>query len=195
MSGMLHSRRHVNPHQIERARELAPHVRDAGCAPPLSIEILFPQDRRAMVERIEQLREPEGVLRQHRKLERPHHLFDDIVEARCLEYHGPETMVALVRELLRADAVESAYDFGFGESLPFAQLMEDVVGAHDSILQIWTSLPFEAERLGHIEHNQFAARELEHEIANRGDTDLPASARAIRFRKVGIALLHFRSRI
>ena len=49
-----------------------------------------------MVERVEQLREPEGVFRQHRELERPHHLLDDIVEPRGLEHQRPQAVLALV---------------------------------------------------------------------------------------------------
>ena len=45
-----------------------------------------------MVERVEQLREPERVLGQHRELERPHHLIDDLVEPRRLEHQRPEVV-------------------------------------------------------------------------------------------------------
>ena len=88
-------------------------------------------------------------------------------------------MIALVCKLFCAGAVEHTKHVGFRQPFPFLQLMEDVVGSYDSILQIRAGLALEAERLGHIEHNQLAARELEHEIADGGDANLPAHAGAV----------------
>ena len=49
---------------------------------------------RLVVERVEHLRQPEAVLGEHRKLQRPHHLFDDVVEARGFEDQVPQLVVA-----------------------------------------------------------------------------------------------------
>ena len=43
-----------------------------------------------MIERIEQLREAEGILRQHREFQRPDDLFDHFVEPRRLEHKRPQ---------------------------------------------------------------------------------------------------------
>ena len=70
-----HSIRDVYAHQIERARELRAHVGHAGGAPPLPIRVFFAQDRIPMVERVERLRQPEGVFGQTRELQRS----DDLI--------------------------------------------------------------------------------------------------------------------
>ena len=47
-------------------------------------------------------------------------------------------------------------------------LREDVVGPHHRVLQVRAGFALEAERLLDVEHNQLAARILQHEIADRG---------------------------
>ena len=49
-----------------------------------------------MVEAVERLRQAERVLRQHRQLERPHRLIDDVVEARGFEHQAPEIVRLVV---------------------------------------------------------------------------------------------------
>ena len=58
---------------------------------------LLVEDRIAVIERVEQLREPERVLRQHREFERPHDLLDDVVETRRLEDDRPEVVRSVSR--------------------------------------------------------------------------------------------------
>src|SRR5207248_1517998 len=99
---VLHPGRDFNPHQVERARELAPEIRDARRTPELSIRAFFLEDRVAMIERVEHLREAEGVLRQGRELQRLHNLFDDLVESRRFEDEGPQGRV-FSRWLAQAD--------------------------------------------------------------------------------------------
>ena len=48
-----------------------------------------------MVERVEHLRQPERVLRQHREFERPDDLLDDFVEPGGLEDQRPELVAAV----------------------------------------------------------------------------------------------------
>ena len=91
---LLHPRRNRNPHQIERARELRAEIGDARRAPALPLDAFFVEDRGAVIERVEQLREAKRVLRQDGELQRSHHLFDNLVEAGRLEHQPPQPSVA-----------------------------------------------------------------------------------------------------
>ena len=97
---VLHPHGNFNPHQVERAGELGAHVRDAGGPPAFPILALLVQDRVAMIEPVEQLREAERILRQHREFEGAQHLLDDVVEARRLEDEVPERVVVFAVELI-----------------------------------------------------------------------------------------------
>ena len=48
-------------------------------------------------------------------------------------------------------------DIGEGQAFAIAQLVEDVVGADDGVLQIRAGFAFEAERFFDVEHDQLAA--------------------------------------
>ena len=89
MSHGLHPGRNVDPHQIEGAGELRSEVRDARSAPPAARSVLLVEDRIPMVERVEQLREPERVLREDGEFERADRLLDDLVEPRGFEDERP----------------------------------------------------------------------------------------------------------
>src|SRR5918996_3966043 len=81
---LLHTCWNFNPHQIERARELRAVICDARRAPALAVPLLLIEDRVPMIEGVEHLREPEGVLCENGELQRSHDLLDDIVEPRGL---------------------------------------------------------------------------------------------------------------
>ena len=110
----------------------------------------------AMIERVEQLREAEGVLRQRREFERPHHLIDDFVEPRRLEHERPQ-VARLSGQFVRRRAVERADDIGVGQALALVQLVKDVVGADHRVLKVGAGFALEAERLLDVEHDQLAA--------------------------------------
>src|SRR4029453_14438341 len=74
-------------------------------------------------------------------------------------------------ELSGSDVTQTFQQSGFVETVTLAQLLEDVVCANDGVLDVRTALALEAERLLEVEGNHFAPRELDHEVANRGDRD------------------------
>src|SRR3989442_10817003 len=78
---LLHPRRGFDAHEIERARQLRAHVRDAGRPPALPVAARLVQNRISMVERVEGLRQPERVFGENGELERSHDLFNDFVES------------------------------------------------------------------------------------------------------------------
>src|SRR4030095_12328401 len=59
------------------------------------------------------------------------------------------------------------------------ELLKDGVRANDCVLNVRTTLAFEAERLLEIERNYLAPRELDHEIAHRCDADHRRNALAL----------------
>src|ERR1044072_8460483 len=92
----LHARGDVNPHEIERPRQLRPDVCHAGRAPALPVAALFVQDRISMVERVEGLRQPERVFWPARKCGPTTPLTAPPGEPRRLENHRPEAMAGVV---------------------------------------------------------------------------------------------------
>ncbi len=61
----LHLLRHVRPHELERLGELRPVVGDRRRPPGACVHALFIDDRIAVIERVERLRQAEGVLRDY----------------------------------------------------------------------------------------------------------------------------------
>src|SRR5262245_691736 len=79
-------------------------------------------------------------------------------------------------ELSGRHITQTVQQSGFVEAVTLMQLLKDVVCAYDGVLDVGTALAFEAERLLEVERNHLAPRELDHEIANRRDTDRPGNA-------------------
>lgn len=65
LAGRLHADRHLDPHEIECAGQLLADVGDTRRAPQATIGALLIQDRKLMIERAEELREPERIFSQH----------------------------------------------------------------------------------------------------------------------------------
>ena len=92
--------------------------------------------------------------------------------------HNSCDVVRSVGERRRAGALDCLPHRVRIEPFAFLQLGEDVVGANGRVLQIRTALPLEAEGLVDVEGDDFAARELDHEVADRRGRDrLPRFAR------------------
>ena len=77
------------------------------------------------------------------------------------------------------------------EAVALLQLLEDVVGADDRVLDVRAALALEAERLVEIEGDHLAARELDQEVAHGGDADHPRDALALLVAQLGVALADF----
>ena len=84
---------HLDPHQIERAGQLVPEVDHRRRPPSPDVVALLVEDRGAVVERVERLRQREGVFRQDRELQRADDLLDDLVEPGGLEHQRPELVL------------------------------------------------------------------------------------------------------
>jgi hypothetical protein len=85
----------------------------------------------------------------------------------------------LFEQLVRRRPLEGGEHVGLRQPLPLLKLAEDVIGAHRSVLQVGAGFPLEAQRLLDVEHNQLAARVLQHEVADRGYRDLRTDALAL----------------
>src|SRR2546430_10320444 len=64
-------------------------------------------------------------------------------------------------------------------ALPISQLLEDVVGAYDGVLDIRTAFALEAERFVHVERDHFAARELDQEVPDCRNRDHRSEERRV----------------
>src|SRR3954462_8289289 len=62
-------------------------------------------------------------------------------------------------------------DGGLVDTVPLLQLVKDVVGPDDGVLEVRAAFAFEAERLVDVDHDNLAARELDHEVAHGGGCD------------------------
>src|SRR5919197_3469247 len=127
---VLHSCWNCNAHQIERARELRAVISDAGGTPAFPVGPLLVDDRIPMVERVEPLRETEGVFRQNGELQRPYDLLDDVVEPRRFEDDRPQVVtivvgLALARsdDLVRGNFVERTDNLVLRQPIPLPQLV------------------------------------------------------------------------
>src|SRR5688500_12596028 len=115
----LHSGRNVDPHEVQRASELVAEVDDRCRAPASYVVALLGEDWRPMVDRVERLCEREGVLGEHRELERPDDLFDDLVQPGSLQHQRPELVAAvLASELPGGDLVERIEQRPLVEAVP-----------------------------------------------------------------------------
>ena len=93
-------------------------VGDRRRAPEPRVLPLLVEDRVAVVEGVERLRQAERVLREHRQLERPDRLLDDVVEPRRFEDETPEIerFVAVAVQQVAGDAAQRGEDAGLVES-------------------------------------------------------------------------------
>src|SRR6185369_1268957 len=187
----LHPRRYFDAHQVQRGPELIAHVNDPRRAPPLSAFAALIENRRAagrkIVKRAERLRERERVLRQYRELQRPNHLVDDFIEPRRLQNKRPELMTIGAVEFVGWRVAQCLDYRRLVDAVTLMQVLKDLVRAHDGVLNVWTALAFEAERLLEVERNHLASRELDHEIPNRGNRDHPRDALAFVHVEFGVA--------
>ena len=105
-----------------RARQLRPEVRNPGRAPPFPLDLFLAENLVPMIERIEHLREPEGILRQDREFERSHDLIHHFVEPRRLEHERPQVQLVYRIRSSPAMASKCAADIHIGQPFALAQL-------------------------------------------------------------------------
>ena len=74
-------------------------------------------------------------------------------------------------------------------------MTQDVVRADRRVLEVRTGLALETERLLDVEHDQLAARVLQHEVADGADRDLGANPPALVGAELRIALADFGRRL
>ena len=117
------------------------------------------------------------------ELQRANDLFDHLIQTRRLEDHRPEVVgrvVGLGGQLARTASGSSAGEHvGLRHAFTFLQLVQDVAGADHGVLQVGPVSPSKLERLLDVEHDQLAARELQHEIPDRADRNLRAGSPAL----------------
>ena len=78
------------------------------------------------------------------------------------------------------------------ETVPFFQLVEDVVCTDDRVLKIRTTLALEAQRFVDVEDDDFAARKFHHEVADGGGRNRLGDQLDLIGRQFGISLCHLR---
>ena len=74
------------------------------------------------------------------------------------------------------------------EAITLLDLLEDIVGADDGVLNVRAAFSFEAERLVEVEGDDLPARELDQEIAHGGDRNLLRGAVGVGHRELGVPL-------
>src|SRR3954452_17151125 len=90
VSATSHLRRNGRSHELQRFRQLRPVVCDGSGSPDACLLTLLVENRVAMIEAVERLREAERVFRQNRELERSNGLIHHIVQPCGLEYEAPK---------------------------------------------------------------------------------------------------------
>ena len=150
----------------------------------------------AVVEKIEGLRQLEGVLgdecrllcaerRTHLRIERSsqQHQFPQIVAFGRLQQILERSLVGFRRQAARAKI-----------RLLLGRFAENIARAHDGILAIGPRLALEAERVAEVESDDGRARELQQEVAQRADGDGMRNVSAFGFGGLGVARIHFGAR-
>ena len=95
-------------HQLERLRQLRAVVGDRGGAPESARLALLVEDRIAVVEAVERLRQAERVFGDDRQLQRANRLVDDLVEPRGFEHQPPELVRVVAAASERSAAPTAA---------------------------------------------------------------------------------------
>src|SRR5581483_2945585 len=133
----------------------------------------------AMVEVVEHLRQLEGMLGQVRRLAGRDALLYYQRRFGSRQPQLPDFVARLAAQVLRQIV---AGRYVLREVLRFeSAFAKNVTGANHGVLCVRPGLTLEAERVLEIERDHGLLSELEHEIAQRADRDLPRNRRALVF--------------
>src|SRR5258708_840104 len=194
-----HDRWDTDPHRRENANELAAY-HGHGCQQKfLPAVIRFAQDRIAVIEGVEKLRQLKRMLGKISRLGGRDALRHSI---RGLSRRQPE-LPDVIRGFAAKEAskiprrnaacrVSARTSIARREILRVqSTLAENIGGTDHGILRVRACVPLKAQSVLEIESDHGLFRELKHEVAQCSNGELRSNARALRFAQLSMTPIHF----
>src|SRR5271157_2586808 len=182
----LHYRRHGDSHHAQQVDQFAADD-SGGCQQEFfPARVGFGEDVMAVVEVVELLRELEGVFSRKGRFGRCNALLDDERGLSRQQPQLPDFGAALVGEI--ACVIHCGGERLLGINAGFAK---DVCRTHHCILRVGSGLAFEGQGLMEVEGDDRLLGKLQHEIAQRADSNSFADKHALVLVAVRMAAVHF----
>src|SRR5262249_1897885 len=105
-----------------------------------------------------------------------------------LEYQRPQFLTASAVELGRWNVCQGFQECLLLKPVALPQLVKNLVGSYDRVLDIGSALSLETQRLLEIERNHLSPRELDHEVADGGNRDHLRVAACLLLAKLRVSL-------
>src|SRR5258708_14534347 len=198
-----HSFRHLDSQRRQRRGQLPSGVISHGNQHGALRCVLFGDNAMTVIEKIEDLRQVESVLRQKSRLGAGDSLGIRFFETRGQHQQRPDFVSGLARKNVR-DAVPILSGYGPG-NYPVAtdpgtdslliEFAENRIRSHRRVLAVRAGFSFKRERLLKVESDDRIPCELEQKVSQRADSDCMSGFPLCFFRKIPVACLYFLQRI
>src|SRR5258706_8410016 len=194
-----HDRRDTDPHRRENANEFAAYY-GYGCQQKfLPAVIRFAQDRIAVIEGVEKLRQLKRVLGKVRRFSSSNALRHNVRSLSRRQPELPNTVRQFaVKELGKIIRRDAARRFPARTSIARREILrvqstlaKNVGGTDHGILRVRACVPLKAQSVLEIESDHGLFRELKHEVAQCSNGELRSNARALRFAQLRMTPIHF----
>src|SRR5580698_47958 len=191
----LHHGRHGDSHHREGADEFAADHGDGRQQKFLFLFVSLGEDRVAVIESVEELRQLEDMLSQMSRFGGGDALVNDVGSFRRCQPEFPKVVVGFAGEKVCKIGGGDVARYFAGEFVGIeSAFAKNVGGANHRVLRVRAGLAFEAQRLFEIEGDHGRLGELEHEVAQSANGDLAGDGGALGVPELGMASVDFLSR-